>query len=73
MIGYTENDFDEDFIVDNGMYQNICHSCGIHFIGHKRRPHCKVCHTKGTAAWNNLNIHQQNTLLNILGNNDVKG
>ena len=33
----------EDFPHDNGIYENICGQCTKHFLGHKRRPICKVC------------------------------
>lgn len=35
----------EDFSHENGNYFNECMGCGEQFIGHKRRPYCKVCAT----------------------------
>lgn len=42
-------DWPEDFSHENGNYQNRC-SCGIMFIGHKRRVTCKVCATPPPSA-----------------------
>ncbi len=33
----------EDFVFDNGKYANRCVECEFLFLGHKRRPYCKVC------------------------------
>jgi hypothetical protein len=33
----------EDFGHENGMYECACCHCGRHFLGHKRRPACRVC------------------------------
>ena len=42
-IEYTEYDYPEDKILENGNYMNTCISCEIDFYGYKRRPLCKVC------------------------------
>jgi hypothetical protein len=39
-------DFPEDFELENGNYTNTCCSCGMQFIGHKRRVTCKLCFEK---------------------------
>lgn len=39
----SKRDFIEDFSHENGNYENICHSCGNRFYGHKRRITCKKC------------------------------
>jgi len=36
-------DWPEDFGQENGQYQNVCAKCRQTFMGHKRRPLCKVC------------------------------
>jgi len=33
----------EDYLHENGMYQNRCHRCNELFFGHKRRVVCKIC------------------------------
>lgn len=35
----------EDFVHENGIYENICCVCTKHFLGYKRRVICKVCST----------------------------
>lgn len=40
---YTNHDFPEDWEHENGQYENICMTCGQHFIGHKRRILCREC------------------------------
>ncbi|MCK5445777.1 MAG: hypothetical protein KAI73_09150 [Rhodospirillaceae bacterium] len=39
-------DWFEDLRHENGNYECICGSCGVHFRGHKRRVDCKVCANK---------------------------
>ncbi len=39
----NERSYPEDENLENGNYQNHCHSCGKVFVGHKRRVLCKVC------------------------------
>lgn len=39
----TERDFPEDFIFENGRYQNTCIQCKQLFMGFKRKLTCKVC------------------------------
>lgn len=41
--GKGVRDWQEDFAHENGNYQNKCVNCGELFIGHKRRPLCKIC------------------------------
>lgn len=36
-------DWPEDFDHENGNYDCICHDCGLHFMGHKRRIICRSC------------------------------
>ena len=36
-------DYPEDFEHENGNYWNECIRCHTSFVGHKRRPLCKVC------------------------------
>lgn len=43
-------DWAEDFDHENGQYQCRCIDCGEGFVGHKRRPVCKLCATKATDA-----------------------
>ena len=38
-----ERSWSEDFIYENGNYFNTCCRCDRTFMGHKRRPICKVC------------------------------
>jgi hypothetical protein len=40
---HSKNDWVEDFIFENGYYQNICIKCNNTFMGHKRRIICKTC------------------------------
>jgi hypothetical protein len=39
----SKRNFTEDFKHENGNYENICHTCGNRFLGHKRRITCKEC------------------------------
>ena len=34
---------DHDFRSDTEIYHNKCYTCGVIFLGYKRRPTCKVC------------------------------
>lgn len=45
-------DFPEDKHHENGNYHVVCTRCGEQFLGHKRRPLCKVCvqYLKGAVA-----------------------
>ena len=38
-----ERSWPEDFVYENGNYFNTCCRCDRTFMGHKRRPTCKVC------------------------------
>lgn len=51
MIPLSESarDWKEDFADENGMYEGRCVKCGGHFVGHKRRPLCKICGTPSEA------------------------
>lgn len=40
---WTNRNWDEDFKLENGNYQNKCVECGSIFLGYKRRVVCKVC------------------------------
>ena len=55
-IGYTENDWPEDWKHENGMYENKCCNCHTFFIGYKRRFICKVCGTKDENMTNKFKI-----------------
>lgn len=35
--------WEEDYIYENGTYQNICIKCQVNFFGHKYRRVCKAC------------------------------
>lgn len=39
-----KRNYPEDFAHENGNYLLRCYSCGEHFLGHKRRFTCKLCH-----------------------------
>jgi hypothetical protein len=45
----TNYNWPEDFDSENGKYYNICTSCKLPFIGHKRRVTCKVCANLGRS------------------------
>ena len=51
---YHPEDWTDDFQYENGMYQNICFTCKLKFIGHKRRRMCKVCYDRA--------VHKQQEL-----------
>ena len=68
MFNLTENDFNDD-----KMYLNKCHSCGTMFSGHKRRPHCKVCHDKGTTNFEALSLKQQEAISAIMNSQTTEG
>lgn len=38
-----KKDWIEDFVHENGNYQNLCVRCNNRFLGHKRRRICKSC------------------------------
>jgi len=44
-----ERNWPEDYLHENGCYQNKCKICGSFFLGHKRRPVCKVCFNAASA------------------------
>jgi hypothetical protein len=33
----------DDFVYENGCYENVCAYCSHRFLGHKRRGVCRVC------------------------------
>jgi len=39
----SERDWPEDFMHENGLYNNWCPACQKNYLGHKRRPLCKPC------------------------------
>jgi hypothetical protein len=41
--GSHERNWSQDFSHENGMYENICIHCKLHFLGHKRRMVCFKC------------------------------
>lgn len=41
----SDRNWTEDYTRENGKYVNFCAICGEPFIGHKRRPTCKICGT----------------------------
>ena len=41
----TKKDWVEDFIDENGLYQNRCIFCKTIFYGHKNRVVCRLCKT----------------------------
>jgi hypothetical protein len=43
---FSEKNWTEDYLHENGMYQNKCHECHELFFGHKRRVICKECANK---------------------------
>lgn len=45
-------DWTEDYHDPDGTYECECRSCGIGFVGFKRRVLCKVC----SAAWDNQKV-----------------
>lgn len=47
----SEHDWPEDFIHENGNYQNKCCHCKTLFIGHKRRQSCKKCSEDGMSKY----------------------
>ncbi len=47
---YSPRDFTEDFEHENGNYENICMTCGQHFIGHKQRILCRECTTASSYS-----------------------
>jgi len=72
MIGYTNKDWDEDFHLENGIYECSCHVCGSKFIGHKRRPHCKICATEGAKNYLQLTDEQKKAINEVM-NRDIIG
>lgn len=36
-------DWPDDFAGENGNYRNKCPTCGIMYVGHKRRVSCRIC------------------------------
>lgn len=48
----SENDWVEDFHLENGNYLNRCIKCGCSFIGYKRRVICKACYTSSIKETN---------------------
>lgn len=39
----SDRDFIGDLAHENGNYECVCHDCGKHFQGHKRRVTCRMC------------------------------
>ena len=66
MFKLTDKDWEEDSPHENGMYQNKCHICGSTFIGHKHRPHCKVCHDKCTKNYSELTEDQKKSIIDTM-------
>ena len=40
---FSERDWKEDFVHENGNYVCQCYKCKEYFYGHKRRVECKIC------------------------------
>lgn len=64
------HNFQEDYHLENGNYQNFCHTCGVVFLGYKRRTHCKICATKWKANFDALTQAQKDSLIKNLSGAD---
>lgn len=51
MTGSDENDWIQDADHENGQYFGKCLSCGVDFIGHKRRQVCRKCQKASDEKW----------------------
>jgi len=47
----SDRDWSEDASDENGNYLSHCSSCGLTFIGHKRRYICRKCQSEHDAWW----------------------
>ncbi len=50
--------YQEDFSHENGNYACKCSTCGLDFLGHKRRTTCKVCYEKSTEIIDDLQLRK---------------
>jgi ABC-type transport system involved in cytochrome c biogenesis ATPase subunit len=44
----------QDYPHENGNYESVCLSCGVHFLGHKRRIICQVCDLENLERWSQM-------------------
>ncbi len=59
MFNLTNRDYPEDFVEENGNYQNKCVPCGELFCGNKHRRVCKKCATEQDLQWAKLTQEEQ--------------
>jgi hypothetical protein len=46
IFGTFERNWNDDYSFENGQYCNKCMTCGLSFVGHKRRVVCVQCAEK---------------------------
>jgi hypothetical protein len=54
VVKFPSKNWTEDYLQENGRYQNNCHDCGELFIGNKHRIFCKECDIPSPRFWERL-------------------